>query len=77
MEEKSVDKYFNSYLMFKVLSEDLINLNELCSNKCIKSYDTHNLTNNERVCLENCYFKNFEINKFIMDQFKNVIEKLD
>jgi len=77
MEESSVDKYFNTFLLFKIHSEDLLNVNELCSNKCIKTYESLNLNNNERICLENCYKKNFEINKFIVDEFKNMIDKLD
>jgi len=72
------EDYLNIFLQFKIYSEDLINVNEICSNKCIKNYDTHNLNNTERLCLENCYNKNFEINKFIIDEFKNsIIEKLD
>jgi len=70
------DIYLNPFMLFKILSEDLININEICSNKCIKNQDTHNLNNTERLCLENCYLKNFEINKFIVDEFKNLVEKL-
>lgn len=77
MEEQNIDQYFNQQLLFKIQTDDLININDICTNKCIKSYDNYNLTNTERVCLENCFFKNFEIEKFILDEFKHVIEKLD
>ena len=76
MEGKS-DITLNPMVKFNIYINDLININEICANKCIKSYDNHNINDPERVCLENCYNKNFEITKFIIDEFQGLSAKMN
>ena len=77
MEEfaKHQTKSKNPYMAYKVYLEDLTNIVELCTNKCINNYNDFGLNTNEKLCLEKCYFKTLEMNQYVADEFPNIVNK--
>ena len=79
MEEfaRQESKLKNPYLIYKVYMEDLSNIVELCTNKCINSYNDYDLNSLEKMCLEKCYFKTLEMNQYVADEFPNIMKKIE
>jgi len=68
---------FDDGFKFKVISEDLLQINDFCGNICINNYKKNNLTDSESYCLQKCYIKNFEISNFLLKEFRDLANKLD
>jgi len=77
MEEfaKYQSKIKSPYMAYKIYLEDLTNIVEVCSNKCINNYNQHSLNSIEKLCLEKCFFKTLEMNQFVADEFPNILNK--
>ena len=77
MEEfaKFQSKIKSPYMSYKIYLEDLTNIVEVCTNKCINNYNQHSLNAVEKLCLEKCYFKTLEMNQFVADEFPNILNK--
>jgi hypothetical protein len=77
MEEfaKYQSKIKSPYMNYKIYLEDLTNIVEVCTNKCINNYNSHSLSSLEKLCLEKCYFKTLEMNQIVADDFPNIINK--
>lgn len=67
----------NPYMAYKVYLEDLSNIVEVCSNKCINGYEEKSLNTSEKLCLEKCYFKTLEMNQLVADEFPNIMSDKD
>jgi hypothetical protein len=65
----------NPYMAYKIYLEDLSNIVEVCTNKCINNYNDFNLNTTEKLCLEKCYFKTLEMNQFIAEEYPNIVSK--
>ncbi len=59
------------FMLNKVYLEDYTNLIETCSQKCFNNYDRPIPNSNEQQCLEKCYFKSLELNKYVADEYYN------
>ncbi len=68
---------FDNAFKFKVLSGDLLQINDFCGNKCIYNYQKNNLNDSESYCLQKCFIKNFEISNYVLKEFVNLSNKLD
>lgn len=77
MEEfaKYQSKLKNPYMAYKVYLEDLTNIVEVCTNKCLNNYNDYQLNSMEKLCLEKCYFKTLEMNQFLSEEFANIVSK--
>ena len=71
--KKEKNKLNSPYLLYKIYIEDLSNAVDVCTNKCITNYENIELNSKEKLCLEKCYLKTLEMNKFVSDELMNVI----
>lgn len=69
MEEKK--DATSAFMLNKVYLEDYTNMIEICSKKCFNNYKTAIPNSNEQQCLEKCYFKSLELNKYVADEYYN------
>ena len=74
MDKKIVNAPFMQY---KVYLEDMTNMVEMCTAKCINNYNSNLLSPVEKLCLEKCYFKTMEMNQYVSDEIPNIINRED
>ncbi len=74
MDKKIVNAPFMQY---KVYVEDLTNMVEMCTAKCVNNYNTHQLNPVEKLCLEKCYFKTIEMNQYVNDEIPDILNRED
>ena len=63
------------YMAYKIYLEDLTNIVEVCTNKCLNNYNDYSLNSTEKLCLEKCYFKTLEMNQTLSEEFANILSK--
>jgi hypothetical protein len=73
---KEGNKLNSPFLLYKIYIEDLSNVVEMCTNKCIDNYKNYELDSMEKLCLEKCYLKTLEMNKFVSDEMSNIINSI-
>ncbi len=61
------------FMLNKVYLEDYTNMIETCSRKCFNNYDSDKTSSNEQICLERCYLKSLDLNKYVADEYYNEI----
>jgi len=65
------------YMQYKVYLEDITNIIENCTSKCINNYNNYELNTLEKLCLEKCYFKVLEMNQYVSDEIPNILNRED
>lgn len=65
----------SAFMQYKVYMEDLTNIVDVCTKKCINNYVNDELNTTERLCLEKCYVKAFSMNQYLMDEYSNIMSK--
>jgi hypothetical protein len=65
------------FMQYKIYLEDLSNIVEMCTNKCINNYNNAELGALEKLCLEKCYFKTLEMNQYVSDEIPNIMNRED
>ena len=65
------------FLQYKTYLEDLTNMVEMCTSKCINNYQNQDLSTTEKLCLEKCYFKTLEMNQYVSDEIPNILNRED
>lgn len=61
------------FMQFKVYLEDLTNIVEVCTKKCVDNYNQKDLNTTEKLCLEKCYVKSLDMNQYLTDEFPNIM----
>lgn len=67
----------NAFMQDKLFLEDMTNIVENCTPKCIKDYTYSNLSTKEQQCLEKCYFKSLAMNQKLSDNFGDLMTRIN
>lgn len=74
MQEQTINPK-NPFMQYKTYLEDLSNIIEICTKKCVNNYNDYNLNTTEKLCLEKCYIKTIDMNQYVADEYSNILTK--